>query len=167
MNGDSRISAQEAKVSSLRRKEEEVRRERELEDAVLRGMRLMVSGDQPFSSDAVLPDSIEIGVDTLVAPRRGRQPGAISREWRNTLQSLYQSAPVPFTSTDVYTMAHVNGLPNVGLREAENRIRAYLDLGYLNRAGSGYQVSDLVVKKYGFSRPETTEAPTADAGGAS
>jgi hypothetical protein len=177
MDAISIISAQEAKVEDLRRKADQAIRAVETEEAVLRGMRLMApQGSQDrkrvgLGSLLDIPASAEVvkefqaGMDR--ASTRGRQRGAISREWRNTLQSLHESAPIPFSPTHIYSMAQANGLPKVGLREAENRIRAYLDLGYLERAGSGYKVSDLAVNKYGFIRQETEEAPTADAEGAS
>jgi hypothetical protein len=166
MASDSRIITQEQKVASLRQREEAVRRERELEEAVLRGMRLMVSDGRPFNPDASLPDFLEIGVDTLVAPRRGRQPGAISREWRNALRILHRGFPGGFDISEAVETARHVGLPKVKDRDAEDRMRAYLDLGYVERVDGGYRVSELAAQRYGFTR-QTTEAPPADAEGAS
>jgi hypothetical protein len=158
MNSDSRISAQEAKVSSLRKKEEELRRERELEEAVLRGMRLMSDREQP---DVVV---VQAKVGSAALPRKGRQPGAISREWRDTLRELFLLGP--FSISEVVEAAHRNGLPHIQERTAEERMRVHIAIGYVEAVGRDYAVTDFFAKKYGFDA-DKTEAPTADAEGAS
>jgi hypothetical protein len=166
MNSDLRITAQEAKVSSLRKKEEEARRERELEEAVLRGMRLMSAGHSP-TADAEPSSYPQFTMGATIMRRRGRQPGAISRQWRDTLRFLYEKCPSGFGIDEVVGAAHRYDLPNVRNRDAEERMRSYLQIGYVEQSDWGYRVSESAALKYGFSRPDTTEAPTAIAEGAS
>jgi hypothetical protein len=171
MNSDSRILAQEAKVSDLRKKEEELRRERELEEAVLRGMRLMVQQSGQEGSLVGLGSLLNPSVSPEVVKefeartaRRGRQPGAISREWRDTLRELFLFGP--FGIPEVVKAAHRHGLPHITERTAEERMRVHIAIGYVEAAGKDYAVTDSFAKKYGFDANKT-EAPTADTEGAS
>lgn len=170
---DDMLAEQEAKAADLRKKADEAVRAAEREEAVLRGMKLMMqygsqSGSRTgFGSLSVTPDVVG-GIQTRVGvPRRGRQPGAISHEWRNTLGLLYWRNAGGFSIDHVVAAAHSNGLPNLGSRDAEDRMRAYIELGYVERHGDGFRVSELAAQKYEFSRRQTQEAPTADAEGAS
>jgi hypothetical protein len=153
MNSDSRISAQEAKISDLRRKEEETRRERELEEAVLKGMMLMADQIQVTAPPGVpTPDYSGVRMEEM-ARRRGRQPGAISREWRDTLRELLLFGP--FGLPEVVAAAHRNGLPHITERTAEERMRVHIAIGYVEAVGKEYTVTDSFAKKYGFDAHKT------------
>jgi hypothetical protein len=164
------LAEQEAKVADLRKRADEAARLAEREEDVLRGMRLMArvgSEDEPF----LVQSSLSASERNLlhkggVSLRRGRQPGAISREWRNALKNLHNGCPGGFSISEAVGAAHHVGLPNVKDRDAEDRMRAYLELGYVERVEGGYRVSELAAQKYGFSR-QTAEAPTVVAEGAS
>jgi hypothetical protein len=165
------IAAQEAKVADLRKKADEAARAAETEEAVLRGMKLIMNQAAGMGSllsppgPPALVKQYQTGVDR--AAKRGRQPGAISHEWRNALGILHKGFPGGFNIQEVVSVAHNVGLPNVKERDAEERMRSYLQLGYVERIDRGYSVSELVARKYGFSRHQTVEAPTAVAEGAS
>src|SRR5579871_6489044 len=148
------IAAQEAKVAGLRRN-------LEIEEGVLRGMRLVAHPDvKPANLEPEQSIAVENWNRIVAGSRRGRQPGAISREWRNTLGTLYRECPDRFSISDAVVAAQANGL-KAGTREAEDRIRAYLDVGYVERAGDGFKVGQVAVQKYGFAQRQTQEAPTA------
>jgi hypothetical protein len=166
------IADQEAKAADLRKRADEALRLADMEEAVLRGMRLMAQGYAGLGQ--ILPGASSEVIKAFAANnpppapnRRGRQPGAISHEWRDTLGILYRDSPDQFSISHAIAAALASGLHRVGSREVEDRLRNYLDLGYVERAGSGFKVSELVAKKYGFSRRQTQEAPTAVAEGAS
>jgi hypothetical protein len=97
----------------------------------------------------------------------GRQRGAISHQWRDTLALLWKNYPLPqgFTEYDAATAAQAAGLPNVEPKVALNRMTAYLSHGYVERLPNGkWRVTDLTAKKYGFSNngapsSEPEEAP--------
>jgi hypothetical protein len=158
------LAEQEAKVADLRKKLER-------EEAVLDGMRLVADAtparNEFFHGALSATPHSGLAEATKNALRRGRQPGAISREWRDTLRFLYARCPYGFSIDQVVGAAHTFNLPNVKDRDAEERMRAYLQNGYVEKSEVGYRVSESAALKYGFDRSETTEAPTANAEGAS
>lgn len=163
------IAEQEAKVASLRERLADIQRELGLEEAYLRGMKdiLLIPHLGRPGPDVVLRTAKGDTMAVEAKRFRGRQPGAISHEWRDTLGILFNRGSGWFSIDDVVAAAHSSNLPKVRARDADDRMRAYIDLGYVERQGDGYRVSEIAAEKYGFSRPETTEAPTADAEGAS
>ena len=164
------LADQEAKVADLRKEADEAVRRVEKEEDVLRGMRLMAEHTpaSAFRAPEMVSQSFGKNGSLVVSKvvRRGRQLGAISHEWRCVLKELYTSHPGYFTLENVVNVAHENDLPKIWPRDAEDRMGSYLRLGYVERLEDGYRVSEAAAQKYGFSR-QTTEAPTADAEGAS
>jgi hypothetical protein len=148
------LAEQEAKVADLRKTADRAVRLFETEEAVLRGMRLMLeTQDEPGmgslfgpSRSASVIKHYQAVVDS--AARRGRQPGAISHQWRNALGNLHKGFPGGFTIAEVVGAAHHAGLPNVKDRDAEERMRSYLELGYVERVDGGFRVSELAANKY-------------------
>ena len=165
------LAAQEAKAADLRRKANEASRAADMEEAVLRGMREAfeaIEGLKSFPGGERPKQGVTLFQTTVEPPRRGRQPGAISHQWRETLRFLYENCPDEFSIDEVVGAAHRFDLPNVRDRDAEERMRAYLQNGYVELAGSGgYRVSEAVAIKYGFSRLEPNEAPPVLSEGAS
>jgi hypothetical protein len=153
-----KIKAQEATVERLRR-------ELEIAEAVLIGMRAMLSPppkapmtNGPDKSEDVWRDLPrlwnEASAKTKGASTKGRQPGAISRPWRDTLAMLWMNYPFPegFTEYNAATAAQSAGLPNVGPKEALERMKSYVVHNYVERLPTGkWRVTDHMVKKYGFS----------------
>ena len=157
-----KIVAQEAEVARLRR-------DLEIAEAELRGMKAML----PTAPTAPVghPEVWERGLpklrEAMVGRTKGRQPGAISRQWRDTLAMLRMNYPFPegFTEYSAATAAQAAGLPNVRPKDALDRLTAYLSHGYVERLADGkWLVTDLAAKKYGFL---DKGAPTGEPIGAS
>jgi hypothetical protein len=165
------LAAQEAKAADLRRKANEAVRAADVEEAVLRGMREAfdaIEGIKSFLADGhSRPYETGIQTSVLSAPRRGRQPGAISHQWRETLRFLYANCPDGFSIDEVVGAAHRFDLPNVRDRDAEERMRSYIQIGYIDQRDRLYRVSDAAASKYGFKRFEMNEAPPVFSEGAS
>jgi hypothetical protein len=145
----------------IRAKESEIerrRRELELMEAELRGMRAMLAPPAD-SRDAPVVQTLQTalatgGVAAATEPRRGRQPGAISHQWRDTLAMLWMNYPYPqgFTEYNAATAAQAAGLPNVRPADALERMTAYMNHGYVERLPDGkWRVTDLTANKYRFS----------------
>jgi hypothetical protein len=161
-----KIASQEARIARLRH-------ELEIAEAVLSGMKavVMTVAEQPDSVSITGADSSFVSDKplrgVLTKASTGRQPGAISRQWRDTLALLWKNYPFPqgFTEYDAATAAQAAGLPNVGPKIALNRMTAYLSHGYVERLPDGkWRVADLTAKKYQFSdkgapTSELVEAP--------
>lgn len=143
-----KIAAQETVVARLRR-------DLEIAEAELRGMKAMLPAapTAPTASSDVWERGIPKLKDALLGPTKGRQPGAISRQWRETLAMLRMNYPFPggFTEYNAATAAQAAGLPNVRPKDALDRLTAYLSHGYVERLADGkWLVTDLAAKKYRF-----------------
>jgi hypothetical protein len=144
------LARQEAEVARLKR-------ETEIAEAVLRGMRVMrpapaaIRGPiEPRTGYAADPQ-----VSVPKTPRRGRQPGAISHQWRDTLAMLYMNYPHGFTEYNAATAANAAGLPNVRPKDAADRMIAYVQLGYVEVPEDDenkFRVAEYAVNKYGFQK---------------
>jgi hypothetical protein len=157
-----KIASQEAKIARLRH-------ELEIAEAVLSGMNAVVMtvvepSDQMSITGRVgsyVSDNPVRGASTKAST--GRQPGAISHQWRDTLALLWKNYPFPqgFTEYNAATAAQAAGLPNVGPKIALNRMTAYLSHGYVERLPDGkWRVTNFTAEKYGFGRNKD-EAPSA------
>jgi hypothetical protein len=155
-----KIASQEAKIARLRH-------ELEIAEAVLSGMNAVVM--------AAVEPSVQVGitgrVDSFVSdnPLRGvsirasagRQPGAISHQWRDTLGFLYMNYPDGFTEHNAAAAANAAGLPNVRPKDAWGRMKLYEQHNYVEKCGDAkLKVTDFAVQKYGF-RPPKSMAPAA------
>jgi hypothetical protein len=160
-----KIEAQKGEVARLRR-------ELEIAEAVLRGMQSMLPADlstprPPRVSDDAWIDGMRKLATNINSERlqqtKGRQPGAISHQWRDTLRMLFMNYPDGFTEYNATIAAHENNLPNVKPRDALDRLMSYMTHNYVERVADGrWRVTDYAVQKYGFSSPKMNEAPEAE-----
>jgi hypothetical protein len=150
----SKVAAQEAEVERLRR-------QLEIAEAVLRGMRAMLP-DGPTSLPT-LNTARQVNLSThqqaTEAARpttgfKGRQPGAISHQWRDTLHFLYLTYRDGFTEHNAARAAQEAGLSNVRARDALDRMKAYISLNYIEEYEDKFRVTEFAVQKYGFDRKE-------------
>ena len=88
----------------------------------------------------------------LFRSRAGRQPGAISHQWRNILGMLYMAYPDGFTEYNVVTAAKSEGLENLRPKDALDRLRNYMTHGYTEYAGDKFVVTEFAAQKYDFRR---------------
>jgi hypothetical protein len=157
----SKIEAQKGEVARLKR-------ELEIAEAVLRGMQSMLpSGPAATSTDEVWRVGFGRLAKAMNGDRqkqtKGRQPGAISHQWRDTLRMLHMNYPDGFTEYSAAIAAHENGLPNVKPRDALDRLTSYRTYNYVENAADGkWRVTNLAVEKYGFSLPKMNEDPSVE-----
>lgn len=151
-----KIAAQEAEVVRLRR-------ELELAEAVLRGMRAILPEQRSSAgSDEIWNKAAPILSEASNAERmKGRQKGAISHPWRDALHILHMNYRDGFSEFNASAAANAAGLPNVRPKDALERLRAYLPLNYVEVVGGKFRVTDFAVQKYGFDRPRM-EAPSTE-----
>jgi hypothetical protein len=159
------IIAKEAEI-------EKRRRELELMEAELRGMRAILRAPTSAGADPVVRtmQSAHVSPFATIATelRRGRQPGAISHQWRDTLRMLFMSYPDGFTAHNAVVAARGNGLSNVKPQDAAERLTSYMGHNYVERLPDGnWRVTDFAVQKYGFHLPKMNEAPAEEPEGAS
>jgi hypothetical protein len=173
---DDAISAREAKVERLRR-------ELEIEEAELRGMKLMrdhfaqaSAARSPVAFHARRTQSLG---EALIASREkesvqpgykgGRQPGAISKSWRLILSELYWDGAAPGqigATFDVQRVIYAAQKRGIQLRPSEvsTRMAHYETFDYVGSVPGGWRVSMAAAERFGFLRsPLKNEAPNAKA----
>jgi hypothetical protein len=67
-----------------------------------------------------------------VSANRGRQPGAISKQWRAILMHLAQHYPTGFTEEQVIQAAKEHGLLNIRPKDARDRMGEYRGHSYID-----------------------------------
>jgi hypothetical protein len=163
---DSAISAREAEIGRLRH-------DLEIAEAELRGMKMLrdqiIGPKSPeITMDYVLKDTAgrTVAIQTK-AYRAGRQPGAISKEWRAILADLYNGPFAGFDESSVMFAAHKHDI-NLKQSDARARMMAYKEHGYVEATDGYWSVTDFAAKKFGFyQEANKNEAPTREPEGAS
>jgi hypothetical protein len=163
---NSAIAARETDVERLRR-------ELEIAEAKLRGMKelrdalLGPSATVALQAQTTVPTSS--GLPKL-GFRGGRQPGAISQLWRRILSDLYwgQGMDTPSIGATFDLQRVVSAAQKHGIRlrpsEAEARLSHYETFDYVGRVPDGFRVSLNAAIKFGFEKnPLKEEAPNAKA----
>ena len=150
-----KIAAQEAEVARLRH-------ELELAEAVLRGMNAMLPTATTLVPDAAWDRGIKLLSKSQLSSRpalKGRQPGAISQQWRNVLCYLLITHADGFSDDEAAGAAIREGLPNIRPKDAADRLNSYLVHEYVERLQSGnWRITDLFAKKYPNSLRRQREA---------
>jgi hypothetical protein len=145
-----KVAAQEADVARLRH-------ELELAEAVLRGMKAMLPAEATPPAPAKTQQDVawDRGLRQLAKsmssaqPAKGRQPGAISQQWRNTLCRLLITRPDGFADDEAAAAAISEGLPNIRPKDAADRLGSYLAHKYVERLPNGeWRITDLFAQKY-------------------
>jgi hypothetical protein len=85
---------------------------------------------------------------------RGRQPGAISKPWRNVLLISAVKYPDGASEIELTDLARAEGLPNVRPKDVHSRMEDYQKHDYVHPVPKGWQVTSHAVAKFGS---ETTE----------
>lgn len=81
---------------------------------------------------------------------KGRQVGAISKKWRAILQRMELIRPGGALPQEISTLGHAVGLPNLRPRDARERAEKYVALGYFERVGDRYRVTDVAKRRFGM-----------------
>jgi hypothetical protein len=91
--------------------------------------------------------------------RKGRQPGAISRQWRIILSRVSINYPAGATADDIASFGHAVGLPNLRPTDARQQAEKYTRRGYLEPIDNRYRVTDAACKRFGIEKPDSGELP--------
>lgn len=86
--------------------------------------------------------------------RGGRQPGAISKEWREILKRVLAAYPDGALVEDIAAFGPAIGLNNLRPRDARQQAEKYVDLGYFERIGERYRVTDAAKARFGIGAVE-------------
>lgn len=102
---------------------------------------------------------------------RGRQPGAISKQWRKVLLASAAKYPDGASETELADLARMEGLHTVRPRDVRGRMADYEGHGYVQPAPNGWRVTPYAISKFGSetaqdgsdSMEDEAEMETADA----
>lgn len=159
---NAKIAAREAEVERLRR-------DLEISEAKLRGMKELrdqILGTMPDSVIGKVTGRLNgEGSKVKTSYRGGRQPGAISKEWRAILAKLYclkkfdESAIIDAAKKHDINLKHSN---------ARLQMATYIRHGYVQEIDGVWNVTGIAAQKFGFLRgTNENEAPTSELEGAS
>jgi hypothetical protein len=87
--------------------------------------------------------------DGATGSHKGRQPGAISREWREILRRVAIHYPEGATPDDIAAYGATVGLHNLSPRDARQRAKKYVSLGYFEASGDRYRVTAQARERFG------------------
>jgi hypothetical protein len=157
------IAARETEVERLRR-------DLEIAEAKLRGMKEL--RDQILGTkvtESATGKAFQLQRDTgsfnvAGSKAKGRQRGAISKEWRAILAKLYSL--YMFDESTIIDTAREHGI-NLKLSNARLQMAAYKGHGYVEDADGHWKVTNLAARKFGFREPNENEVPTSELEGAS
>ncbi len=89
---------------------------------------------------------------------KGRQPGAISGEWRKTLLAMAAKYPTGATEDEIAELARLAGLPNVRPKDVRDRMIKYETHRYVEAHPNGWQVTEHAIKRFGGASPSSSAA---------
>jgi len=146
------LADEQAKAAELcRQRYEDALRVCELTRARLEGLQIAVGLlGRPFPTNKA-----EVARSSGDVPRpRGKQLGSISMEWRAVL-AAHVAAGNDFASPkDIAATSTAAGHP-VEMKPTRDRMRKYISLGFAEREGDLYRVSQSAIDRFGLRR----EAP--------
>lgn len=163
------IAAREAEVEQLRRDleiaEAKLRGMKELRDQIL-GTKVQASATgKAYHHQGDTGHFTVTSSEAKISYRPGRQPGAISKEWRGILANLYSLST--FDESAIIDAAKEHGI-NLKHSNARLQMAAYKGHGYVEDKDGRWKVTDLAAGKFGFQRATNKkEAPTRELEGAS
>jgi hypothetical protein len=96
---------------------------------------------------------------------KGRQPGAISSEWRRTLMAMAARYPQGAAEEEIAELARLAGLPNVRSKDARDRMLKYETHNYVEAGPKGWHVTEYALKRFGgaSSSPIAAQEPETPA----
>ena len=175
---DDIIHEQRAKVAEMERTLETARAE-------LRGMETLARA-WSITVSTVLPARATRGPEKPSRPRveatatrvGGRQPGAISRRWREVLTRLLATSNTWFDAQEVALAVRALEDREIKISEARRQLDGYIEHGFVERSDDGrYHITQTAIEKFGLNPAkdsaieraslEENEAPTGHAEGAS
>lgn len=149
---ESEILAKLREAEALRKKADAAQakaEQAEQEARILqRAAELRPRADGRPSSIVSIPAEALIQLPPSEPVRGGRQPGSISMRWRRVLADLAEDKNNPFDINGLILVARRRGV-ELEDRSARERIRRYLEQGFLVEAGPGrFQVTDAAIERF-------------------
>jgi hypothetical protein len=90
--------------------------------------------------------------------RKGRQPGAISQEWRRLLELVVQRHGAVASSDLMAELGPEAGIPNLNANLVRQRMTLYLQRGYVEAAGGDtFCVTDHAMTRFNLRKPKTAD----------
>jgi len=160
----------DAEIDKAKREVAELKRKAEAKELWLKGLQRAAelrpapqvipdqSSDGLEGNEASDPDTTTgdaeldemLGFTEKAEKRGGRQPGAISKQWRTILSDIFANQPVDLAT--IVLLASVHGL-ELQESSALSRMRHYLELGYVEETSDGrYRVTDAAIKRFDLKR---------------
>jgi hypothetical protein len=96
---------------------------------------------------------------------KGRQRGAISRQWRIILSRVAINYPDGANPDIIASFGRAVGLPNLRPTDAKQQAEKYVNRGYFEKIDDCYKVSDIARQKFKLETPDSSElsgAPRAN-----
>ena len=93
---------------------------------------------------------------------RGRQPGAISKQWRRVLLAAAARHPNGANDLELAYLAHKEGLNNARARDVRSRMAEYEAHGYVQPVSNGWRVTPHAIAKFGSESPDDGSDSTED-----
>lgn len=143
-------------VEEWRLKYETAKREWELTQARLDGLKIA----KEMLGSASLPARAPARHEGVIRGR-GKQPGTLSKEWRAVLAAHVASGNAFASPKDIAAHATSVGHP-VEMKPTRDRLRKYLSIGFTERDGDLYRVSQDAIERFGLA-PEKATAQTRNA----
>lgn len=107
------------------------------------------------SSHVASASKSESGVASNSTPAsRGRQPGAISKKWRNILLETAAKFPDGAEDAAIVEVARTAGLMNVRLKDVHDRMSSFEHHGYVEPALNGWRVTRVALAKFGSDQTD-------------
>lgn len=78
---------------------------------------------------------------------RGRQPGAIKKEWREVLRCMHKSGGGLHAPSVISLLAKRFGLPH-DAKSVRERFRGFAANGFVEKIGSDYRVTGVAVQRF-------------------
>jgi hypothetical protein len=165
----------ESMIAEFSASVERMRNELALAEAELRGM-LRIQGMQSLSP--IGPPAIGASAraaplshypknedGTSEAPRKGRQPGAISATWRLILSDLYWSSGAGTEKFGVAEIIEAAKSHGISLRpsEAQSRMQHYEKFDFTHISEGGVIVTTAAAQKFGFNKEPLKNEASANA----
>jgi hypothetical protein len=104
------------------------------------------------------------GLERRAHSRKGRQPGAISKNWRKILSSVAAHYPDGASPEDIASYGAALGLPNLRPTDARQQAEKYVAYGYIERVGDRYKVTDMARERFRTVEPPTEERESLSEG---
>jgi len=171
MEADSLPDPLDAEIAAVRRVMMDARRVIEIQGAVLASLeRVKAARDGVKPNGAAALDPVQLSAPAMgalnahaSASRRGKQPGAISNQWRDTMGKIVADGNHLMTP-DLWSVAASECNYTIDAETARDWLRraAKTTFGYIERQGDAFRVSQAAIQRFKLKAPEPPPEVTSD-----